>query len=160
MADCARARDFALMTLAASATVIVLTIAIATAGQRPDVVAPAPQDVGLLNRITWGANASGAELFAKLGAEAFLEQQLHPPANDRLPPAAQSQIDVMTISTTSLDILVEDLDRQIKAANALVDSEQKQGAQRAYQDAMNRLAREAVVRSLLRDLYSPDQLKE
>ncbi|HSR76012.1 MAG TPA: DUF1800 domain-containing protein [Xanthobacteraceae bacterium] len=160
MAGCARARDFVVMMLAACATAALLMAADATAGQRPDVVALAPLDVGFLNRITWGANASGADLLAKLGAEAFLEQQLHPPANDRLPQAAQAQIGVMTITTTPLDVLAEDLDRQIKAANALVDPEQKQGAQRAYQDAMNRLAREAVVRSLLRDLYSPDQLKE
>jgi hypothetical protein len=83
MAGCARARDFAVMMLAASATAALLMTADATAGQRPDVVALAPQDVGFLNRITWGANASGADLLAKLGAEAFLQQQLHPPANDR-----------------------------------------------------------------------------
>jgi hypothetical protein len=88
MAGCARARDFAVMMLAASATAALLMTADAMAGQRPDVVALAPQDVGFLNRIKWGANAPGADLFAKLGAEAFLEQQLHPPANDRLPQLA------------------------------------------------------------------------
>jgi uncharacterized protein (DUF1800 family) len=97
---------------------------------------------------------------AKLGVNGFIEQQLHPPAQGQLPPAAQAQIDAMTISATPVDILAEDVDRQLKSANTLADPEQRQGAQRAYQDAMNRIAREAVVRSLLRDLYSPDQLKE
>jgi uncharacterized protein (DUF1800 family) len=160
MVGCARARHFAVMTLGASTMASLVLASGSIAGQRPDIIALIPQDIGLLNRITWGANASSAQVFANLGADVFLEQQLHPSTSDRLPASAQAQIDVMTISHTSVDILFEDLDRQAKAANALVDPEQRQGAQRAYQDAMNRLAREAIVRSLLRNLYSPDQLKE
>jgi uncharacterized protein (DUF1800 family) len=139
---------------------VALLASMACASQPPAIVALSGQDLALLNRITWGANSSSAAALAKLGANGFIEQQLHPPVESQLPQAAQAQIEAMTISTTPVDLLAEDLDRQIKAANALADPEQKQGAQRAYQDAMNRVAREAVVRSLLRDLYSPNQLKE
>src|SRR6516165_4374663 len=54
-------------------------------------------DLALLNRITWGANASTAQRFLRLGAEAFISEQLHPPSGERLPPAVQAQIDALKI---------------------------------------------------------------
>jgi uncharacterized protein (DUF1800 family) len=158
--DCARQSKSVVVGSVTGAFASVLLILHAVASQRLDVVALSSQDVNLLNRITWGANASSAQELANLGTEVFIERQLHPSRGSGLPAAAQAQIDAMTIAHTPVDILTEDMDRQIRAANAIADPEQKQGAQRAYQDAMNRLAREAFVRSLLRDLYSPDQLKE
>jgi uncharacterized protein (DUF1800 family) len=160
MADGAHIRRPTIALLATSALLVGMLASIASAGQGPRIVALSGQELALLNRLTWGANSTSAAGFAQLGANGFIEQQLHPPAESQLPQAAQSQIDAMTISSTPVDILAEDMDRQLKAANALADPEQKQGAQRAYQEAMNRLAREAVVRSLLRNVYSPDQLKE
>jgi uncharacterized protein (DUF1800 family) len=55
---------------------------------------------------------------------------------------------------------VVDMDAQNKATRAIADPDQKQAAQKAYQEAMNDLGRQAAARSLLRDLYAPDQLKE
>ena len=55
---------------------------------------------------------------------------------------------------------VADMDQQGKTANAITDPEQRQGAQKAFQDSLSRYGREAAVRSLLRDLYSPYQLRE
>ncbi|MYM23903.1 DUF1800 family protein [Duganella sp. FT135W] len=113
-----------------------------------------------LNRITWGVNLTTYQQAEKLGYEAWLEQQLHPrPAV--LPAAAQAQIDAMTISQKPLPKLVEELEAQRRDYDkAMVDDDAKKAAQRAYQQELNRLAKEAATRSLLRDLYSPNQLQE
>jgi uncharacterized protein (DUF1800 family) len=123
-------------------------------------IALSPQDLGLLNRITWGANPSSARALAKLGADVFLDQQLHPPKVDRLPAHAQAQIDALTISQTPPAKLAIDLEQQRRDALAIADPEQKRQARRAYRQALTQVGREAAARSLLRDLYSPDQLKE
>jgi uncharacterized protein (DUF1800 family) len=56
--------------------------------------------------------------------------------------------------------VVTEMDDQRKAAEAIADPDQKQAARQAWQQAMNALAQEARARSLLRDLYAPDQLRE
>jgi uncharacterized protein (DUF1800 family) len=134
---------------------------IALAG--PAVAAPAPlkpADLALLNRVTWGANAADAAQLASLGPERWLQRQLRPPPGDPLPPAAQAQIDALQISHEPLAQLVAAMDAQNKAANQIADPDQKKAAQSAYQQAMTALARQAATREILRDLYSPDQLKE
>jgi uncharacterized protein (DUF1800 family) len=152
--------------------VIALCAAMLLASARPSVAAPelevvansdialSPQDLGLLNRVTWGANPSSARALAKSGPDAFLDQQLHPPKSDRLPEHAQTQIDALTISQTPPVKLAIYLEQQRRDAMAIDDPEQKRQARRAYRQALAQVGREAAVRSLLRDLYSPDQLKE
>jgi uncharacterized protein (DUF1800 family) len=128
--------------------------------RKSEVVALSAHDLNLLNRITWGASASSAQEFARLGADKFLDRQLHPPPDAPLPRDAQAQIDGLSISHTPMETFVPDMDRQGQAANAITDPDQKQSAQKAYQDSLARYGREAAVRSLLRDLYSPYQLHE
>ena len=117
-------------------------------------------DLALLNRLTWGVDAASVAELQRLGPDKWLERQLHPLASDRLPPAAQAQIDAMAISQSSMAQLVMQMEAQNQAANRLADPTEKQAAQKAYQDAFNDLGRQAATRSLLRDLYSPDQLQE
>jgi uncharacterized protein (DUF1800 family) len=113
-----------------------------------------------LNRVSWGVNLSTYQQAEKLGYDAWLERQLHP-APSVLPAAAQAQIDAMTITQKPLPQLVQELEQQRKDYDkTLADDEAKKAAQRAYQQEMTRLAREAATRSLLRDLYSPNQLQE
>jgi uncharacterized protein (DUF1800 family) len=140
----------------------VLRPALAAGPETPksDVVVLGARDLNLLNRITWGANPSSAREFAALGADKFLERQLHPAGEGQLPREAQAQIDALGISHTPMETFVADMDQQARAANAITDPEQRQGAQKAYQDSLARYGREATVRSLLRDLYSPYQLRE
>jgi len=113
-----------------------------------------------LNRVSWGVSLTSYQQAGKTGYEAWLEQQLHPgPAV--LPPAAQAQIDALTISQKPLTQLVQELEQQRRDYDkAMVDDDAKKAAQRAYQQELNRLAKEAATRSLLRDLYSPNQLQE
>lgn len=112
-----------------------------------------------LDRVSWGANASSDAQLAQRGLALWMRDQLNPrPAP--LPPAAQAQIDAMTISRTPLDQLVIGLDAQRKAADAMPDEDQKKAARQAYQQELTRLAREAQQRFVLRALYSPNQLQE
>jgi uncharacterized protein (DUF1800 family) len=117
-------------------------------------------DLALVNRITWGANPSTVQRFSRLGAEAFLNEQLHPPPGDRLPPAVAAQIDGLKISHQPAAQLAIELEQQRRDANAITDPDRKREARRTYQQALAELRREAATRSLLRDLYSPDQLRE
>ncbi|HMK78498.1 MAG TPA: DUF1800 domain-containing protein [Xanthobacteraceae bacterium] len=123
-------------------------------------VALTPQQLNLLNRVTFGANPSSARALASLGPERFLERQLHPPPSDTLPPEAQAQIDALSLGRQSLEEIVGEADQQQKAVNAITDPELKQAAQRVYQERLNRLGREAATRALLRDLYAASQLRE
>jgi len=112
-----------------------------------------------VNRVSWGVNQGTWQQAQALGYDAWLEQQLRPsPA--LLPAAAQTQIDSLTIASKPLPQLVADLEQQRKDADKIADDDEKKTAQKAYQQAMNNLAREAATRSLLRDLYSPNQLQE
>jgi hypothetical protein len=54
-------------------------VAAGAEAHKTDVVVLGARDLNLLNRITWGANPSSAQEFAALGADRFLERQLHPP---------------------------------------------------------------------------------
>lgn len=103
----------------------------------------------LVNRLTWGACDSELNLAAQMGAERYIRQQLNPGPPALLPPAAQKQIDELTISQKPLTVLLSDLD-------GLRQGDDKQ----PYQKELARLGREATTRHLLRALYSPQQLRE
>ena len=125
-------------------------------------IKPYPQvdPTALLNRITWGADSASSLQLTKLGQDRFLEQQLHPPANTRLPPDAQSQINALTISQKALAQLLMEQEQRRKEIEAIVNDDEKKAAQQAYQLDLNRLSREAATSSLLHAVYSPDQLQE
>jgi len=116
--------------------------------------------VGVLDRVSWGATSSQYEELRQQGTGRWLADQLVANEQVALPPATQQQIDAMTIERTPLPALVYALEAQRRSADALDDAQAKQAAQHDYQLEMNRLAREAAARELLRDLYSPKQLQE
>jgi uncharacterized protein (DUF1800 family) len=116
--------------------------------------------IALLNRVTWGAEPSSARQLNQLGSERFLMQQLHALAGQALPSEVQSQLDAMTISQKPMDRLLFELEQRRKDVDAIKNDDEKKAAQQSYQQELNRLSREAATRSLLRDLYSPNQLQE
>ena len=151
-----------IVTLFAGATTLLAGCA-ATGDRAPGTAGAASltavQLPGAVNRVSWGVNQGTWQQAQALGYDAWLEQQLRPsPAF--LPAAAQTQIDGLTIASKPLPQLVADLEQQRKDADKIADDDEKKAAQKAYQQAMNNLAREAATRSLLRDLYSPNQLQE
>jgi uncharacterized protein (DUF1800 family) len=119
-----------------------------------------PADLAFIDRVTWGANESTAAEFVALGRDRWLERQLHPGPKDRLPAAAQEQINALPIASRPLTEIVFPLTAQQRNANQIPDPEQKKILQQAHQQALNELGRQAQTRSILRDLYSEDQLRE
>ena len=116
--------------------------------------------MALVNRLTWGESTSSVSDLKRSGFDRWLDRQLHPSANDKLPDAAQAEIDALPFAQTPVAAVVVDLEAQNKAANQIPDPDQKKAAQQAYQQAMNNVGKAAATRSLLRDLYSPDQMQE
>ena len=114
----------------------------------------------LLNRVTGGIDSVSLRQMDQLASERYIEQQLRPAPNPPLPAEVQAQIDAMTISQQPMDQLLIALEERRRNADATVNVEEKRVAQRDYQQELNRLAREAATRSLLRAIYSPNQLQE
>jgi len=119
--------------------------------------APA-QQIAWANRLTWGATAA-ATTGARPGSDRWLDAQLAF-TDATLPPPAADQVAQMRITREPLARIVVELDAQNRDSNALTDPAQKKAARDNYQKAMNALADEARARSILRDLYAPDQLRE
>jgi uncharacterized protein (DUF1800 family) len=117
-------------------------------------------DLAFIDRVTWGANESTAAEFAALGRDRWLDRQLHPGPKDRLPAAVQDQINALPISTRPLTEIAFPLTAQQRNASQIPDPEQKKILQQAHQQALNELGRQVQTRSLMRDLYSEDQLRE
>lgn len=111
-------------------------------------------------RLTWGANLSSFEWIEKIGSSAYVAQQLQPPGEDILVPAVRAQISAMTISQRSLVSLVQEMEQRRKDSDAIANDEEKKAAQQAYQQEMNRLARESASRHVWRALYSQHQVRE
>ncbi|WGG52495.1 DUF1800 domain-containing protein [Rugamonas sp. DEMB1] len=133
--------------------------AVQTPASGPELAFAPTQTIAVLNRVTWGVNDSTVKRAGAAGLGGYLQGQLHPGA-ERLPAAIEAQLAALTIGQRPLDQLVFELERQRKEADALGDDEAKKGARQAYQQELNRLAREAATRSLLRAVYSPNQLQE
>lgn len=110
-----------------------------------------------LNRITWGANASSAAQLEKMGMQAYLDQQLAAKSTV-LPEAIQAQVAAMTISKIPFKDLIVTLAEQRQAAAKMKGTDDS--LRKAYQQELTRIFREAQSRSLLRAIYSPNQLLE
>ncbi|SHH08825.1 DUF1800 domain-containing protein [Massilia sp. CF038] len=115
--------------------------------------------LAILNRVTWGVNDSTLRQASSVGINRYLQTQLRPPPA-QLPPAVTAQLAAMTISQQSLQEIVQAMDQRRKDFKAQADDDTKKMAQQAYQRELSRLAQEAASRSLLRALYSPNQLEE
>ncbi len=122
------------------------------------VSAETARRIGWANRLTWGATPT------LLDGEApdpgrWLDAQLAS-RDTTLPPPAADLVAGMRISREPLAQIVVEVDAMNRDANALADPQAKQAARQAYQKTLNALADEARQRSILRDLYAPDQLRE
>jgi uncharacterized protein (DUF1800 family) len=119
-----------------------------------------PRDMVLLDRLTWGLNASSAAHLQAVGTERWLTDQLHPAPNIPLPDGVRSQIEAMAdVHKFPFDVAVA-FEQQAKSANQVADPDQRKAAQQVYQQAMNDRAKQAAARTILRALYAPDQMRE
>jgi uncharacterized protein (DUF1800 family) len=119
-----------------------------------------PHDLAVLNRVGWGAETVDAQTLATTGLVRYLKQQLNPTANDELPQDAQGQIAAMEISQKPIEEIIKEVKALQQQAQKAKGTPDYDAEQKAYQQKLSDLAREAQTRSLLRDLYSKNQLKE
>jgi uncharacterized protein (DUF1800 family) len=139
---------------------VALLLGSACPGSRAaDARPPAAADAAFLDALTWGATPSAFGQLEAEGRARWLYGQLHPPAETRLPPAAQAEVDALT-PPGSLFERAQALDAQARAFKDMQDPEAKKAAQQAFQAALNASARNAASTWVLRALYSPDQLRE
>ena len=113
----------------------------------------------VINRITWGVNSTALQEVEKLGLASFLESQLHP-NTETVPALLQTRLAALPVGPRPLSQLIEALEANRRKADAISNDDDKKTAQQGYQQELNALARNAAARSLLRDLYSPNQLQE
>lgn len=135
----------------------------ATAGQAAPAAAPPPlpqADLQLIDRLTWGINASEIERFRKLGRQGWIDFQLRPQAPINLPPPVMERFAAMAVAAKPMGELA--VDAEALRYGGLHPSDPAEGKQ-SYAEFVGRMKlyqAETVERSLLRDLYSPDQLRE
>jgi uncharacterized protein (DUF1800 family) len=138
----------------------VISFLIGTAQAEPTARSYDPATISLLDRLTFGATNEDAERVQTAGVKRWLDAQLRPMPQDTLPAAVQGQIDAMPISQKPMIELVADIAAKNKALNQIADPDLKKAAGQAYQQMMNDLAKQAAARQILRDLYSPMQVRE
>lgn len=117
-------------------------------------------ELAQLNRITWGVDSASVREWNRMSRRDYLTAQLHPSALAGLPPGVQAQIDVLALNQKSMPAWVVEMEQRRRDADATASIDAKKSAQQLYQQDMNRLARDAATQTLLRALYSPNQLQE
>ena len=113
----------------------------------------------LANRLSWGVTDTELARVGRLGEAGYIDEQLRAAAGP-LPAAAQAQIDALSVQQRKPLELWAEIDATRKAGEAKPTEDERKAAQQAYQQALNRCARESAQRHLLRALYAPNQLQE
>lgn len=113
-----------------------------------------------VNRIGWGATAAQLDEAQRLGWGGYVQGQLRADPRRPLLPAAQAQIDALSIQQTDALTLAQKIEQLRRDQDKPPTEEERRAARQAYQNELNRLAREAGHRQLLRQLYSEQQLQE
>jgi uncharacterized protein (DUF1800 family) len=119
----------------------------------------ASADLALLNRVTWGIDSAALREFDRRSRRDYLQAQLHPATSVRLPASVQAQIDALGLRSRTMQAWVAEMEQRRRDADAIASDDAKKAAQQAYQQDMNRLARDAATQDLLLALYSPNQLQ-
>jgi uncharacterized protein (DUF1800 family) len=117
-------------------------------------------DLAWLNRVTWGVDSASLAQFRRVSRRDYIGAQLHPSASPDLAATVQAQIDALAPSERPLEASVAEMEQRRRDADAIADDAAKKSAQQAYQQDMNRMARDAASGMLLRALYSPHQVQE
>ncbi|MBX9741051.1 MAG: DUF1800 domain-containing protein [Beijerinckiaceae bacterium] len=121
--------------------------------------APTARDAAFISALTFGVTPSDMADYRKMGRDGWLKRQLRPPPDQRLPAAAQAQIDELAEIRRSPLELVAEFDARNRAVAQMDSPETKDAARRAVQEGMNNVVRQAKAASILRALYGPDQLR-
>src|SRR5450432_3416846 len=117
-------------------------------------------DLALLNRITWGVDSATVDAWNRSSRSDYIRAQLEPSGPTALAAPVQAQIAALSLRQKSMTAWVLEMDQRRRDADAIAADDAKKAAQQAYQQDLNRLAREAATETLLLALYSRRQLSE
>jgi uncharacterized protein (DUF1800 family) len=120
---------------------------------------PEHADVQWLNRVTFGVDSATLARFEKLGRRRFLDEQLAG-RDDTLPAPISQQIGMLDVMRTSPAALMTETVAENQRIKAMPEGDEKQAARKALNERGNQLAYQAARVELLREIYSPAQLKE
>jgi len=110
-----------------------------------------PRDPSLDPQLVWkGKDEQDCEDLVVPVVPIYIQEKIHP----------QAIINALPIATHPVTEIAWPLAAQQRNTSQIPDPEQKKTQQQAFQQALNELGRQAATRSLLRDLYSADQLRE
>jgi uncharacterized protein (DUF1800 family) len=140
-------------------SVCIAMLAAACASVEPAREITAPDPVLVMNRLSFGANASLARQVGKEGLAAWIDAQLEPPRGDPLPAEISVRVASFEISRTPFTELARAVDKE--RADSLVNDKTGGGpAHYRYQVHLNSILHEGMSRFLLRAVYSRNQLQE
>ena len=143
--------------LVASILCIALTgVAGMLAASRPAALTPG--DLRWLARATFGIDSAAVARYRQLGREKFLDEQLHPPAED--PPDLRAAIAEIPVTQRTAADRMQAVMVEQRRINALTGDDEKQQARVALNQEGNQALYETTKRLLMRALLSPSQLRE
>lgn len=145
-----------------------LFVTLLTSGcSQSDAAAPAAPvgtlpaaDIQLIDRLTWGVNASEIARFRSLGRQGWIDYQLRADSGLNLPPEAKAQFDAMAIVARPMGEIVVEAEALRFAGTHGEDKARRRESYGRFATKMKGYQNETVERSILRDLYSADQLRE
>ena len=116
------------------------------------------EDLRWLDRVTFGADSQTVARYREVGRSKFLDEQLHPPSDD--PAGLASDIHALMISQRSAEDLLREEREEQQRIQQLKDPDEQQRARMARNQLRRDVTIETAQRQLMRDLYSPSQLRE
>lgn len=148
--------------LAAALSALLLAACSAAPAQSADPLL-SPTDFAWINRLTWGAGPADIADYHRLGRDAWIKAQLtSPPEQIRLPESVQPLFDSLSDDPDQLMKTVVYRDNRRLAASKMRRTNMDQA--RAEAGQVGAIGRDyhlrARARSMLRDIYSRDQLRE
>ncbi|WP_430232551.1 DUF1800 domain-containing protein [Nitrosomonas communis] len=117
-----------------------------------------PEDLRWLNRVTFGVNSETIERYRQIGRNRFLDEQLHPPADD--PPDLAAHIRALPVSQKSAKEVLKAAWAEQQRIQHLNNPEEQQRARMALNQQRNEATYKTAERQLMRNIYSPWQLRE
>ena len=138
---------------ALSGLALVAALAPARSAVADSMSVPTPTAIAWANRVTWGIN------HAALAPDGTAWRQLTA-LDPTLPEAAQARISAMRISREPLLAIEAEIVERQQAMSQISDRAQRDAAREAINQTAVAIYGEARTRSILRDLYSPAQLRE
>jgi uncharacterized protein (DUF1800 family) len=116
------------------------------------------EDLRWLDRVTFGVDSAALARYREVGRERFLDEQLHPPAND--PAALAADLAALQIARESTVDLLKTSRAERQRIDGLADPDARQKARMALNRERRDLVYQTARRQLARALYSPSQLRE